>query len=100
MMNEPTTEKFIQNIINKYSTGFRTYKNTLMFLITDPSEYEAKIFIFKHDNKKIIIATWGAKAPMTGEGKGKIVDRGKKNTEKFSFTYPKKYLQTQASPSK
>jgi len=37
---------------------------------------------------------------MTGEGKGKIVDRGKKNTEKFSFTYPKKYLQTQASPSK
>jgi hypothetical protein len=40
MMNEPATEKFIQNIINKYSTGFRTYKNTLMFLITDPNEYE------------------------------------------------------------
>lgn len=40
MINDPTTENFVQNIINKYSTGFRTYKNTLMFLITDPNEYE------------------------------------------------------------
>jgi len=40
MMKDPATEKFTQNIINKYSTGFRTYKNTLMFLITDPNEYE------------------------------------------------------------
>jgi len=39
-MKDPATEKFIQNTINKYSTGFRTYKNTLMFLITDPNEYE------------------------------------------------------------
>jgi len=40
IMKDPATEKFVQNIINKYSTGFRTYKNTLMFLITDSSEYE------------------------------------------------------------
>jgi len=34
------TEKFIADVINKYSTGFRTYKNALLFLITDPNEYE------------------------------------------------------------
>jgi predicted AAA+ superfamily ATPase len=39
-IKDHATEKFVQNIINKYSTGFRTYKNTLMFLITDPNEYE------------------------------------------------------------
>jgi len=40
MVEDPLTEEFIADIINKYSTGFRTYKNTLMFLITDPNEYE------------------------------------------------------------
>ncbi|MEM3798286.1 MAG: DUF499 domain-containing protein [Candidatus Bathyarchaeia archaeon] len=39
-IKDSATEKFVQNIINKYSTGFRTYKNTLMFLITHPDEYE------------------------------------------------------------
>jgi hypothetical protein len=39
-VRDQATEKFVQNIISKYSTGFRTYKNTLMFLITDPNEYE------------------------------------------------------------
>ncbi|MEM3460895.1 MAG: hypothetical protein QXN36_04075 [Candidatus Bathyarchaeia archaeon] len=28
---------------------------------------------------------WGAKAPMTGEGKGKIVDRGKKYRKIFIY---------------
>lgn len=40
MVNDPKTMKFIADIINKYSTGFRTYKNTLMFLVVDPNEYE------------------------------------------------------------
>jgi hypothetical protein len=40
MVNDSKTMKFIADIINKYSTGFRTYKNTLMFLAIDPNEYE------------------------------------------------------------
>ncbi|MGF3536885.1 MAG: hypothetical protein ACQXXE_08570 [Candidatus Bathyarchaeia archaeon] len=28
---------------------------------------------------------WGAKAPMTGEGKGKIVDKGKKYRKIFIY---------------
>jgi len=40
MVDDPLTEQFVRDIINKYSTGFRTYKNTLLFLITDPNEYE------------------------------------------------------------
>jgi hypothetical protein len=40
MVNDPKTMKFIADIINKYSTGFRTYKNTLMFLVIDPNEYD------------------------------------------------------------
>lgn len=38
--DDPETKKFLKDIINKYSTGFRTYKNTLIFLITDLNEYE------------------------------------------------------------
>jgi len=41
MVEDPRTEEFIQKVLTKYSTGFRTYKNSLMFLVTDPSEYEA-----------------------------------------------------------
>lgn len=37
---DPSTQKFVEEVINKYSTGFRTYKNTLMFLIVDPNEYK------------------------------------------------------------
>jgi len=40
MVNDPKTMKFIADIINKYSTGFRTYKNTMMFLVIDPNEYD------------------------------------------------------------
>jgi len=34
------TEQFIKNLINTYSTGFRTHKNSLIFLIADPNEYD------------------------------------------------------------
>jgi hypothetical protein len=40
MAEDPLTEKFIADVINNYSTGFRTYKNTLIFLIIDPNEYD------------------------------------------------------------
>ena len=40
MVDDPKTEEFVRDIINKYSTGFRTYKNTLMFLAVNPNEYE------------------------------------------------------------
>jgi len=39
MMGEPNTDKFIQDILTNYSTGYRTYKNTLIFLVADPNEY-------------------------------------------------------------
>jgi hypothetical protein len=40
MMGEPNTDKFIQDMLTNYSTGYRTYKNTLMFLVSDPNEYD------------------------------------------------------------
>jgi hypothetical protein len=40
MFGDPSTQKFIADIINNYSSGFRTYKNTLIFLIVDPNEYD------------------------------------------------------------
>ena len=40
MVKDPRTEEFITDIINKHSTEFRSYKNTLIFLMTDPNEYE------------------------------------------------------------
>jgi hypothetical protein len=40
MAGDPNTDKFIQDILTNYSTGYRTYKNTLMFLVSDPNEYD------------------------------------------------------------
>jgi len=40
MADDPNTEEFVRSMINKYSTGYRTYKNTLMFLVADPNEFE------------------------------------------------------------
>jgi len=40
MIDDPNTDKFIQDILTNYSTGYRTYKNTLMFLVSDPNEYD------------------------------------------------------------
>jgi hypothetical protein len=40
MFGDPSTQKFIADVINNYSSGFRTYKNTLIFLIVDPNEYD------------------------------------------------------------
>jgi len=40
MINSPNTDNFIQDILTNYSTGYRTYKNTLMFLVADPNEYD------------------------------------------------------------
>jgi hypothetical protein len=40
MVDDPNTEVFVHNMIDKYSTGYRTYKNTLMFLMADPNEFE------------------------------------------------------------
>jgi predicted AAA+ superfamily ATPase len=37
---DSSTEKFIEEVINNYSTGFRTYKNTLIFLMIDSNEYD------------------------------------------------------------
>jgi hypothetical protein len=50
MADDPLTEEFIADIINKYSTGFRTYKNTLIFLITDPNEYQG----FKRSVRRLL----------------------------------------------
>ncbi|MEM5855411.1 MAG: DUF499 domain-containing protein [Candidatus Aenigmatarchaeota archaeon] len=38
-IDNPDTKKFIQDIITNYSSGYRTYKNTLIFLVSDPNEY-------------------------------------------------------------
>ena len=40
-INNPDTLKFISDILDNYSTGYRTYKNTLLFLVADDREYEA-----------------------------------------------------------
>jgi hypothetical protein len=40
MMDDPNTHKFIQDILTNYSTGYRIYKNTLIFLVSDPNEYD------------------------------------------------------------
>lgn len=40
MAGAPKTEQLIRTILNTYSTGFRTYKNSLIFLLADPNEYE------------------------------------------------------------
>jgi len=39
MIDDPNTESFIQDVLTNYSTSYRTYKNTLMFLVLDPNEY-------------------------------------------------------------
>ena len=39
MAGDPNTYKFIQDILTNYSTGYRAYKNTLMFLAPDRNEY-------------------------------------------------------------
>jgi exonuclease VII small subunit len=36
----PATRAFVEELFTKYSTGFRTYKNTLLFLMIDSNEYE------------------------------------------------------------
>jgi hypothetical protein len=39
MWGNPDTEKFVQDVLTNYSTGYRVYKNTLIFLVADPNEY-------------------------------------------------------------
>jgi len=34
------TEKLLQELLNKHGSGFRVYKNTLVFVVADSSEYE------------------------------------------------------------
>ena len=43
-LGESKTQRFIQNLLNKYATKIRTYKNTLIFLVADPKEYDALKF--------------------------------------------------------
>jgi hypothetical protein len=40
MIDNAQTMEVIKDILDKHSTSFRAYKNTLMFLIADPSEYD------------------------------------------------------------
>ena len=40
MSGGPKTEQIVRTIINTCSTGFRTYKNSLIFLAADPVEYD------------------------------------------------------------
>lgn len=40
-MQNPKTGEFISEALTTYSTGFRTYKNTLVFLVADQSEYDS-----------------------------------------------------------
>ena len=40
MAGDDVSGQFITDIIDRHSTGFRTYKNTLIFLVADPNEYE------------------------------------------------------------
>lgn len=41
MIDGPNTESFVNDILTNYSTGYRTYKNTLLFLVSDPNEFNA-----------------------------------------------------------
>lgn len=47
---DSSTRKFVEDVINKHSTGFRTYKNTLLFLITDPNEFKG----FKRSVRRLL----------------------------------------------
>jgi hypothetical protein len=40
MIDNPNTFAFIQDVLTNYSTGYRVYKNTILFLVLDPKEYE------------------------------------------------------------
>ncbi|MGB9718139.1 MAG: hypothetical protein ACPL4E_06830 [Thermoproteota archaeon] len=66
MAHKPETKAFIEDILTNYSTGYRTYKNTLMFLICDPNEYNGfsaraieKTFS-KDDERKNVVEIWEA----------------------------------------
>jgi hypothetical protein len=38
------TQEFVRNLLNRYSSKIRTYKNTLVFLLADSKEYDALKF--------------------------------------------------------
>ena len=38
--NNPNTDQFIQDTLTNYRSAYRTYKNTLTFLVSDPNEYD------------------------------------------------------------
>ena len=42
-IDKPETEEFISDMIQNYLTGFRSFKNSLIFLISDQYEYDAII---------------------------------------------------------
>ena len=74
MINNPQTIEVIKDIIDKYSTGFRAYKNTLMFLIADPNEYEGfkrivrhflALDLIKNDDKILKTLTEGERKQVT-----------------------------------
>lgn len=70
------TQKFIQDLLNKYSTKIRVYKNTLIFLVADPRECDTLKFntrrllalkSIKEDKEKMKI--------LTEEDKDRLDDR-------------------------
>ncbi len=47
---QPETKELIQSILTYHSTEFRTYKNTLIFLVAEPREYDA----FRRDVRRFL----------------------------------------------
>ena len=60
-VDDPNTIEFMERIINKYSTGFRIYKNTLVFAIADPNECE----VFKRSIRRFLALDAIKKDKMT-----------------------------------
>jgi len=76
MAGTEKARKFIQEMIDRYSEGFRVYKNTLIFLLVDPNEYEGlKGMTRRFLALNAIKTDRGTMRRLTDEDKTRVVQR-------------------------
>ena len=76
MAGTEKARKFIQEMIDRYSEGFRVYKNTLIFLLVDPNEYEGlKGMTRRFLALNAIKTDRGTMSRLTDEDKTRVVQR-------------------------
>ncbi|RLG44944.1 MAG: hypothetical protein DRN90_08235 [Thermoproteota archaeon] len=76
MAGTEKARKFIQEMIDRYSEGFRVYKNTLIFLLVDPNEYEGlKGMTRRFLALNAIKTDRGTMRRLTDEDKARVVQR-------------------------